>query len=134
MHVHESDFRIRKECLSEALRALKEAAGKGNVDNRRTTWDWCDMTRIREADTLQEGMRACRWDLCFDDDGNVFGIVFEREKLGDESQIFDALAPWLEDESYIELVGEDSTRWRWVFNNGQMKEIEATISWEEPED
>jgi len=134
MHLQDADFHIRKENLSEALRGLKEVAGKGNPDNRNTTWAWVDMRQLGEATTLGDAMRACRWDLDFAEDGKVCGINFEGEKLGDDAQLFDALAPWVEDKSYVQMAGEDGELWRWTFDNGQMKEIDATISWEEPED
>lgn len=126
--VIDTQFRIQKEYLPDVLQDLKGAAvklGEGQC------WGWCDMTALREAKTLREGMLACRWDLEFDDLGNVNGILFEGEKLGDEEQIFDAIATLVLDGNFIELMGEDGERWRWVFRNGSMDTVDAEIVWPE---
>ena len=65
-----------------------------------------------------------------DNDGNIVEIDFEGERLGhDEDVMFNAIAPYVEDGSFIEMVGEDGDRWRWVFKNGECKEIKAKMTW-----
>ena len=55
-------------------------------------------------------------------------IYFEGEKYGDDDLIFNAIAPYVEDGSYIQMNGEDGAIWRWVFENGKCVEKQATIT------
>lgn len=64
-----------------------------------------------------------------DPDGNIMDIEFIGEKLYDDFSIFQAIAPYVKDGSYIEMMGEDGEQWRWVFQDGECQEIKATVSW-----
>lgn len=65
-----------------------------------------------------------------DDDGNIIGVDFIGDKLSyDEEKMFQSIAPYVEDGSYIEMSGEDGARWKWAFNGGKFKEIQAKIIW-----
>ena len=67
-----------------------------------------------------------------DDDGNIVGVEFVGEKISySEDTMFDAIAPYVEDGSFIEMTGEDGCMWRWVFKNGTCKEQRATITWDD---
>ena len=71
-----------------------------------------------------------RWAVEFDDDGNVNDIQFEGEKKGwGEDELFEKIAPFVKDGSFIEMHGEDGGMWRWVFKNGTCTEIYPTITW-----
>jgi hypothetical protein len=58
-------------------------------------------------------------------------IHFEGEKIGQEDLLFEAIAPWVRDGSYIEMSGEDDAMWRWFFHAGECHEVTPTIIWEE---
>ena len=40
-------------------------------------------------------------------------------KIGDEEKFFAAIAPTVENGSYLDAVGEDGAEWRWVWENGK---------------
>jgi len=40
-------------------------------------------------------------------------------KIGDEEKFFAAIAPVVEDGSFIDVVGEDDGRWRWMWEDGK---------------
>ena len=65
-----------------------------------------------------------------DDDGSIIGVDFIAHKLAhDEDTMFQAIAPYVKDGSYIEMGGEDGDLWRWIFKDGTCKEIHAIITW-----
>jgi len=65
-----------------------------------------------------------------DDDGNIIRLDFNRDKIAyDEDTMFQAIAPYVEDGSFIEMAGEDGDRWRWVFKDGKCKEVRAKVTW-----
>jgi len=59
------------------------------------------------------------------EDFYITDILFEGEKIGNESSFFKAIAPFVKEGSFIEMVGEDGEKWRWVFENGQCVEKQA---------
>lgn len=73
------------------------------------------------------------YELKFDDDGNIVDISFYGDKLGDEPRVFQKIAPYVKDGSYIEMEGEDNDIWRWVFKDSKCREVKAEVSviWEE---
>lgn len=66
-----------------------------------------------------------------DPEGNITDIEFHGEKLYEDFSLFQSLAPYVKDGSYIEMMGEDGEQWRWVFANGKCREIKATVTWPE---
>lgn len=123
-------FVIKRVNMEPALKALKKAIKKNKG------WDWVGEREILDSKSLSEAMKALRWPLCFHgdlkDDGllDAISIYFDGEKLGSEDEFFAALAPYVEDGSYIEAVGEDDNRWRWAFRNGKFTIENAIVSYE----
>lgn len=68
----------------------------------------------------------------FDDDGNINKILFLSEKLNwDEDEIFNQIAPYVNDGSYFVMDGDENSRWKWVFKNGKAKQIHAKYQYDE---
>ena len=74
---------------------------------------------------------AFDYEFTFDDENNIDGIEFVGEKLLEEYKVFKKIAPYVKDGSFIEMAGEDSAIWRWVFHNGTCDEVAPKISWEQ---
>ena len=56
------------------------------------------------------------------DDGGNLGLVHYNNKTGAEGHFFEAIAPFVQDGSFIEWRGEDGCEWRWLFTNGTCSE------------
>ena len=56
-----------------------------------------------------------------DDSGNL-GLVHYDNKTGAEGHFFEAIAPFVQDGSFIEWRGEDGGEYRWLFTNGTCSE------------
>ena len=67
----------------------------------------------------------------FDAEGNVVDLYHEGEKWHNDTCFFDVFAEAVEKGSYIEMVGEDNSRWRMVFDGKCCFEIEPVIAWPE---
>lgn len=67
----------------------------------------------------------------FDEDGNSVSITLAHydNKMGAEKHFVKSIAPYVEDGSIMEWRGEDDDMWRWVFEDGTMKNQEAQINW-----
>jgi len=135
-------FNIKAEDVEKALAAIKKladpekmklsASGGGTVNGKPVIhYSWVTNNEFLEANTLQDAIIAWRWNIGLDrETGDVCEIFFEGEKLGDDEALFKALAPYVEDGSYIEMSGEEGALWRWEFNNGEVEEKFATVRWD----
>jgi hypothetical protein len=121
----ESKFKILNENKVIALNALKKLAKTqkdlGSVDK--------DI--ILKSEALDEALFECRWNIEENENGDVKNINFCGNKLGEEGQIFQAIAPFVENGSYIEMCGEDCCIWRWAFKNSECRKITPKFVWTE---
>ena len=117
MTQRETKFKFKDGKDEEILNAIKDAVNKGNVTS------WVDEITVNNSDIFQDALAECRWEYYKDD------LWFEGEKLGSDYELFCAVAPFVEDGSYIEMSGEDGCLWRWVFENGKCMEVYPTITW-----
>lgn len=109
--VNESKFKINAENVEIAFKACKE--------NLIGEYYWVDTNYALSRDNIIDYINEWRW--CIEiEDGNIIGIEFEGEKLGDEEELFKVLAPFVESGSYIEISGEDGDLWRWVFKDSSL--------------
>lgn len=69
------------------------------------------------------------YDYKFDTDGNINEIEYVGEKLGDDYNLFQRVAPYVRDGSFIEMHGEDGEHWRWIFKVGKCLKITARVTW-----
>ena len=130
MTQRDSMFTIKAENTKEALNAIKELAGSETIeDSGGRHFSWVDNNYVN-AETLEDALRAWRWIVEPDGNGDINYIYFNGEKLGDDEVLFNALAPFIDDDCFIEMSGEDGALWRWCFENGECKERFANISWE----
>lgn len=88
-------------------------------------FSWLNGVDPDNWDYLKDAMADWRFPIELDDDLNVVDIGFTGEKLGDEKQMFEVIAPFVEDGSYIEMQGEDGDVWRWEFTGDSVEEVHA---------
>lgn len=115
-----SEFSIKKENINEALKAVKRMPTK--------EYSWVSKS-WKTLSSLEEVMYEWRYGITHDDEGNIDGIHFSGEKIGDEIELFNALGPFVEEGSYLEMSGEDGSIWRWSFDGKRCKEISPQITW-----
>ncbi|MCA9280833.1 MAG: hypothetical protein H6812_04440 [Phycisphaeraceae bacterium] len=83
--------------------------------------------------SLDDALAALGWEITFSPEGDVDGIDFVGEKYRADEDPLLAIAPFVEDGSYIEMQGEGGEMWRWAFRDGRLYELEAEIIWSETE-
>ena len=118
INVRETYVTIKKENF-EACRQALISLGDG---------DWVEA--CTESQTLEEMLTEWRWKPEYDKDGDINNLYFESEKLGDEEKLFNALAPYIEADSYIEIGGEENAIWRYCFDGKTMYEDTAVLDWD----
>lgn len=124
----DSKFSISLENESKALAALKAFLKDCKEKGRNLGWVNIDVALKKKA--FAPMMGECRWDVEEDGEGKINGIQFNGEKLsGDEISVFKAIAPFVDEGSYIEMNGEEGARWRWIFQDGDCIEKHPEIIW-----
>lgn len=120
--MRECDFKIKKENTSKALEIIKELVKKGEE------FRWVSNEIILEAENLKEVLEEFGYEVS--EKETALEIEdFLNEKEGDELTMFQAIAPVVEEGSYIEMYGEDGDTWRWVFENGKCTEKRPKVEW-----
>lgn len=106
----DSSFRIKEENLKPAYKAVKESmAGKA--------YHWQEENWMKGLRDLVAVLEDWRYDAEVDEEtGDIIDLQFTGEKLGDELELFKVIAPFVEAGSYLEISGEDSSVWRWIFD------------------
>ena len=70
-----------------------------------------------------------RYDFELNAEGDIIDIIFRGETLRDDFEMFQKVAPYVQNGSFVEMIGENGDRWRWVFKDGECLEMNAIISW-----
>ena len=109
-------FVIRAERQEEALEAVKALSKNGGV-SQGDWYDWVD-PGFANARTLDEALRCWRWEPVHNETDTIVGLSFRGHRLGHERVLFEALAPFTECGSFIELRGNKGVAWHWSFENG----------------
>lgn len=123
--ITESKFSIRADQKEGALKALRALAS-----TEIFAWvgrDWA------QRPTLAKTLEDWHWELLEDECGNVTGIFFHGQNQGDDEAMFNAIAPFVDPGSFIEVQEEEGACWRWAFNKGEegvyMEEQWADVFW-----
>jgi len=71
------------------------------------------------------------YQLQLDLDGNITGIEMSHCPIGNDYPVFQEIAPYVRDKSYILFSGEGQEAWKWVFENGKCRKVVPQIIWVE---
>ena len=123
----ETNFRVTKENTDLVLVALKRLCQSQRIvslNNETFAAANQDLAFVKNesvvnASDIYDALSGVRWSPHLDDEGNIENLEFTGEKLGDEQLLFDAIAEYVEDSSYIVVAGDEGKVWRWRFEDGK---------------
>ncbi len=122
----DASFAILKENYPKACKALRHFL------EHKCYAEYVDHENVIRAckeNDLVKAMFYCRW-KCSEDASGITDIEFNQSKLGNDYEIFCAIAKYVQDGSYIVVEGEDKNRFRWRFTNGQCIEENGRFHYE----
>ena len=130
----DSRFRIEESNLKPALVALQNT-----VVARTEPLYYSNAPDIIQSKSLRTAVTHMGWRLRFEEEdrdegtyeGSVIGISFEGEKSGSEEFLFNAIGPFVAPGSFIEILGEEGERWRYVFDGSACRRVEGKVEWGE---
>jgi hypothetical protein len=128
----ESKFRIPAEKHEACLAAIKAIPlGDPHVGNGGGhSW----VGEYDKATTLVDAFYEWRWNARFGPlaGGDLTDLWFEGEKYGDDEVLWEAIAPYVDAGSYIEMSGEEGEVWRWVFDGSTFHTHYGKMTWDYP--
>lgn len=120
----ESIFTIKRENINSAWEALKQTFNNKKDmihDASGFHYSFVDTDKVLNAESFEEAMKAIRWEVHSNMiTGDITSINFIGEKMGDDMCFFYAIAPYVEDNSYIFLRGEDNCFWNLHFKGNKI--------------
>lgn len=117
----DENFVIKKDKKGLAYKALYDWA---------VTTGWINTNDIDRALTLETLMEELGFPVeDYEKTGGIDEISIAGKWRGNEKDIFDVLAPFVEDGSYVGFIGEDNGMWRYVFENGKCIEQFGSVKW-----
>ena len=118
-----------QDCL-KAIKALDPRKGTGGSSAEDKWFAWINTKEYKDAQTLQDALSAWHWRTDTDNDGNIVNLHFDGEIFEDEQFLFDAIAPFVKEGSYIQIQEGDRTNWRWIFIKRECIIEQGTLAWE----
>lgn len=141
INIVDCDFRIPQEKLGDAYQAMCELnkrddlkrGGTLGADGTRKRWfAWMHPNYPETCSNAIEILEALGFHISTNEEGDVTRLEYD-SKIGQEELFLEAIAPFVEHGSYIDWVGEDNERWRYLFEDGVMETWEAVISYRKTE-
>ena len=144
----ESNFSMKAENFDKAYKAVCELNAH---DNMKSGGKFGGEPTVKPADSMSVSNNPDKWfsfmawnydEICNDfidvlkmlgfdiylgDDG--IDSLYYCDKVGQEDIFLDAIAPYVEPDSYLLWRGEDGTMWVYVFEDGKMIEKGAYVTW-----
>ena len=107
-------FRISAENKAAAFEALKGWAQKEM--ERNAAYAHLGHSPIGDAMELEDALLELDWETSTDDCSNIVEMCFNGEKIHDEDEWLDAIAPHVDKGSQLMMRGEDGCSWCWYFD------------------
>ncbi len=101
--------------LLEAIKELHLSRSQRSGEISIVDHKWVGSQQVLDAESLGPALSAWRWEPSFDAAGNVANLRFRGQKAGDDHLLFDAMAPFVEDDCSLVIEDEDGAIRRWVF-------------------
>ena len=82
---------------------------------------------LGNAKSLKDTLCELSWEVEMDNSGAICEMYFEGDRLGDEDEWLDEIAPYVAVGSYLTMRGEDGFCWRWYFDGSHCTTYEGKL-------
>ena len=84
-----------------------------------------------EMSSVGEIFKEFDFEVDKDAEGNLSDIIFTGEKAGNEDELFETIAPFVEQGSSVSFYGEDNSIWQYCFDGKQCRDESPLLIWPE---
>jgi hypothetical protein len=129
MYLYADRFRIKAEDKEKALEKIKElmkdpnaSRGGYNYEEGRV-FSWLHNSNPEKWSSLEEALTEWRFKPETNDNGDIVGLEFTGQKVGDEKQMFKRIAPYVQQGSRLEFSYEGYPDTDVFKFNGEIMEV-----------
>lgn len=130
VNITDHNFMVEKKHFPAAYDALcaindekynhLKRGGSSGPDGQTAYWySWMPENYPAETETLIDILELLGFEIGYDTDGNINGLAYYN-KTGNEEIFFMALAPYVENGSWVMWQGEDGDMYGWEFADGKL--------------
>jgi hypothetical protein len=121
-------FDLVRNLMSDEIIEKNGRGGSFTSNGKTSSWySWVNTDLVRRAVLERDILKVFEswgYDLVqlTEVNGSIHYSIKIRDgeaKIGDEEKFFAAIAPVVEDGSFIDARGEDGAEWRWMWENGK---------------
>ena len=124
VEISESTVKFKEDKIKDLMDKVKKDFIEGKIEGR-----WIYSYEVEEAEFVEEFFDALRLSVYFEDGFYKIDYMSGEKLDGCELELYNSMAEFVDD-GYIEYLGEDGERWRYVFKNGKCKEVYPRVIWE----
>ena len=85
------------------------------------------------AEAVTQMLRTAEYETVFDDDGNITSFYYNGSGMGDDEELYQALAPYMRSGCFLEVCNEMGNAWRWVYCDGVCTRVCPVVLWPKPD-
>jgi predicted small secreted protein len=124
VEITESTVSFDKEKIGKLMEKVKKDFNDGNIIG-----SWIDKSDVIYSEDVEDFFYALRLAI-FEEDDTYKIDYLSGEKLDEcELDLYNSMAEFTND-GYIEYLGEDGEKWRYVFKEGKCEEVYPKLSWD----
>lgn len=108
------EFKIKAEHKDAAFKSLNKWAKKIEAEYRKK-YGVC-YSPVGGANNLEDALSCLGWDADLNATGDITELYFKGERLHDEDDWLEIIAPYVQRGSRLEMRGGDDYLWCWYFD------------------
>ena len=93
------------------------------IDACKEKFDW-----MGGCTNIEKVFDAWGFEVDFQD-GNIFWAWYPEEKYSSTDDFFEAIAPYVDNNSMLDFTGEDGAMWRCSFKDGKFYESDGVVTY-----
>lgn len=124
VEMYEENFNMMCKNKEKALENIIDFMNDNNHSPDDKSFKWLNGVDHNNWHCLEHAMSEWRLPVSVDINGNICGISFCGDKKGDELKLFDEIAEYVSNDSYIIMGGSyDQVRWCYLFKDSTVERI-----------
>lgn len=123
----DSNFYISKDDIPKAVKAILESEFADTLQNPISQ-------NANATEVFVQYLKDNNYEAEFSSTGDIDTILFNSDRLNDDTNFFNTFAKYVAAGSYLEFIGQENDVWRMYFNGETCEEISPVIEWPDIDD
>lgn len=124
VEISESTVSFNKKNIDKLMDKVKKGFKEGKIEGR-----WIHAKSVVNTDDVEEFFDELRLAIYEEEDTYKIDYLSGEKLDGCELDLYKSMAEFTND-GYIEYLGEDGEKWRYVFKDGKCEEVYPKLTWD----